>query len=76
MRGICILVSLLTSFGVLVLAAQSAVSGDWEMTAIAAIGGTCLNCLFVINRTRAVRLLEEELERKRTQVAQTRATLN
>jgi hypothetical protein len=76
MRGLCILGSLLTSFSVLLLAAQSAVSGDWKMTAVAGIGGTCLNCLFVISRTRAVRQLETELDEKRSEVAQSKATLN
>ncbi len=76
MRGLCILGSLLASFAVLVLAAQAAVSGDWKMTAIAGIGGTCLNCLFVISRTRAVRILEGELDKKRAEIAQSRATLN
>ncbi len=76
MRGLCIFGSLLASFAVLVIAAQADVSGDWKMTAIAGIGGTCLNCLFVISRTRAVRLLEAELEQKRSEIAQQKATLN
>jgi hypothetical protein len=76
MRGLCILGSLLASFAVLVLASESAVSGDWKMTAIAGIGGTCLNCLFVISRTRAVRQLEAEVEESRERKAQTKATLN
>jgi hypothetical protein len=76
MRGLCILGSLLASFAVLLLAAQSAVSGDWKMTAIAGIGGTCLNCLFVISRTRAVRQLEAELAESQAHNAQSKATLN
>ncbi|HEV3273133.1 MAG TPA: hypothetical protein VGZ93_13215 [Candidatus Methylacidiphilales bacterium] len=51
--------SVLIFIGVLVMGVQSWFSGNWKITALMAILGTCLNCIFFFRRL----AIQEELHR-------------